>query len=388
MNQRYFDYNATSPAAPEVIEAMLPFLGQDFANPSSLHQSAREPRKAMREARRKVASLLGVTDENALFFTSGGTESNNAAIRSALKTRGRRRIITSPVEHSSVLRLVQSLEKEGAQVHSLKVNSVGQLDLQELQSLLTEDTALVSLMWANNETGVLFPIEEIAAMTAQRGIIFHVDAVQAVGKYPICLKNLPIDFVSLSAHKFYGPKGVGALYVRPGVEFSPLLFGGSQERGRRAGTENVSGIAGLGKAAELAEKNLQTETLRLTALRDELELRVSAAHEGVTIAGAGSLRLSNTSLMLFDRADAEALLYALDGEGIAASSGSACMSGSREPSHVLSAMGFGHEKSLSAVRFSLGRYSSSGDLDHLCAALDKILPRFRNSQNESLRSAS
>ena len=363
--------------APEVIEAMTPFFREHFANASSLHQSAREPRKALREARRSLANLLGTPDENAVFFTSGGTESNNAAIYSAIRNSQRRKILTSPIEHSSVLRLMLRLAKEGYEIRYLTVDAQGRLDLAQLKEQLSEEVALVSLMSANNETWILFPVQEAAEMIHARGILFHVDAVQSVGKQRILLKDSKIDFLALSAHKFYGPKGVGALYVRPGVAFESLIAGGSQERGRRAGTENIAGIAGLGKAAELAVKNLESESSRISSLRDELEARVISAHQGVGIVGAGSPRLPNTSLMLFKGVDAEALLYALDAEGIAASSGSACMSGSREPSHVLTAMGFASQDALSAVRFSLGSGSSRDEVTALCAALDKILPRLR-----------
>jgi len=377
MKQHYFDYNATGPMAEEVIEAMTPFFRDHFANASSLHQSAREPRKALREARRSVANLLGTADENAVFFTSGGTESNNTAILSAIRTSKRRKIITSPIEHSSVLRLMQRLAKEGYEIQMLPVDAAGRLDLAQLKARLSDEVALVSLMSANNETGILFPVLEAAELIHERGILFHVDAVQSAGKQPLVLKDSQIDFLSLSAHKFYGPKGIGALYVRPGVSFESLIAGGSQERGRRAGTENVAGIAGLGMAAELALKNLEDEIARLTALRNELETRLTSAHQGVQIVGAQSPRLPNTSLILFSGIDAEALLYALDAEGIAASSGSACMSGAREPSHVLTAMGFAPGAALSAVRFSLGAGSSSEEVAALCTALEKILPRLR-----------
>ncbi len=362
--------------APEVIEAMTPFFREHFANASSLHQSAREPRRALREARRAVAHLLGVADENSVFFTSGGTESNNAAIYSAVRSRKRRKILTSPIEHSSVLRLMQRLAKDGYEIQMLQVDGEGRLDLAQLKAQLSDDVALVSLMSANNETGILFPVQEAAGLIHEHGILFHVDAVQSVGKQKLVLKDSPIDFLSLSAHKFYGPKGVGALYVRPGVPFESLIAGGSQERGRRAGTENVAGIAGLGKAAELASQHLESEIARLHALRGELEARVTV-HQGVRVVGALSPRLPNTSLMLFGGVDAEALLYALDAEGIAASSGSACMSGAREPSHVLTAMGFAPQEALSAVRFSLGAGSSPEEVTALCAALEKILPRLR-----------
>ncbi len=373
----YFDYNATTPMALPVFQAMELFLKEYYGNPSSLHQGAREPRRALREARRQLAGLLGTPDENTLIFTSGGTESNNAALRSALATSRKRRVITSQIEHSSVLRVVLQLEKEGYEVIRLAVGRQGQLDLDELREALTENTAVVSLMMANNETGVLFPVEEAGEIIKARGVLFHVDAVQAVGKFPINLKNSSIDYLSLSGHKFYGPKGIGALYIKPGVAYQSHVIGGSQEHGRRGGTENVPGAAGLGKACELVRQDLQEEIARLGQLRDRFESRILAENTGAEIAGQKAVRLPNTSLMLFQGLDSEAFLYALDGEGLACSSGSACMSGASEPSHVLTAMGYPNDKALSAIRFSFGRFTRAEEIEQAVAIVGRTLARLR-----------
>jgi len=373
----YLDYNATTPLAEPVFEVMVPFLQTSYGNASSLHYAAREPRRILRDARRQAAKLLGVANENTLIFTSGGTESNNAVLRSVLLTTGKRRIVTSQVEHSSILKPLLQLEKEGCEVLRLPVDQDGQLDMEALENALTPETALVSLMAANNETGVFFDIDAISKRVHDKGILFHVDAVQSIGKSPINLDNASIDFLSLSGHKFYGPKGVGILYVRSGRDFIPLINGGSQERGRRGGTENIAGIAGLGKACELIQSEVCHEAVRLGEIRQTFENRLCQENADVEIVGAKSVRLPNTSLALFQGADAEALLYALDGEGIACSSGSACMSGSREPSHVLTAMGYNKAQALSAIRFSFGRYTSLDELEYTLEMIQKILPRLR-----------
>jgi len=378
MRQIYLDYNATTPADLSVFEAMEPFLKANYGNASSLHHASREPRRAMRDARRLMASLLGAAEENAIVFTSGGTESNNAALRSAVKVTGKRRIVTCAIEHSSVLRPLLLMEKEGVEIVRLTVDRDGQIDLHEFRRLLTPETAMVSLMSANNETGIFLPVEKAGVIAKECGVLFHVDAVQSVGKQLLNLKNSPIDFLSLSGHKLYGPKGVGALYIRPGVPFEPLIAGGSQERGRRGGTENVAGIAGLGRACELVAGDLAEEMTRLKALRDSFENRLCLENHGVQIVGQKSQRLSNTTLVLFQGIEAETLLYALDAEGIACSSGSACMSGSSEPSHVLTAMGYDKVQALSAIRFSLGRFSSSEELHETLTVLKQVLDRLRH----------
>lgn len=375
----YFDFNATTPVASEVLESMKPYLTQHFGNPSSLHHLGRIAARALRSAREEVASLLGAAEENEIVFTSGGTESNNAAIRSALISSGnRKKIVTSAVEHSSIGKLCRQLEKEGYPVSWVGVDSNGSLNLEELRHSLTEDTAVVSLMLANNETGVLFPIEKIGAMVKERGISFHVDAVQAVGKFPFILKKCPVDFVSLSAHKFYGPKGVGALYVKQGASFRPLIFGGSQERGRRAGTENVAGVVGIGTASRLVQKDLAQECQRLAQLRDRFEQKICQTIAGVNINGGESERLSNTSNLHVENADGEALLLILDQKGICASSGSACMSGSREPSHVLKAMGFSDEEANASLRFSFGRFTKDSEVDAAIPILEEAVRHLRS----------
>jgi cysteine desulfurase len=378
MQSYYFDYNATTPVAPEVFEAMKPFLTEHFGNPSSLHHLGRVSAQALREARRNVASLLGAYEESEVIFTSGGTESNNAALRSALVlSPGKKKVVTSAVEHSSVFKLCCQLEKEGYRVQWLGVDSQGGLDWNELRSALTEDTAVVSLMTANNETGVLFPVEKVGEMVKERGILLHVDAVQAVGKFSIDLKKSSIDFLSLSAHKFYGPKGIGALYVRKAARFQPLIFGGVQERGRRAGTENVPGIVGLGAACQLVQKDLAEEIHKPALLRDKFEEKIFEKNSGVFVNGHKTQRLQNTSNLRFEKVDGEALLFALDQKGICASSGSACMSGSQEPSRVLKAMGLSDEEANSSLRFSFGRYTTDAEIEEGVKVLTETVARLR-----------
>lgn len=380
MSPYYFDYNATTPLAPEVLKEIEPYLTRHFGNPSSFYQLGRVTHRALRDARRRVASLLGTPDETEIVFTSGGTESNNAAIRSALFLSGpKRQVITSAVEHSSVRNLARQLQKEGYQITEIGVDGQGCLNLEELKEAVSDQTAVVSLMMANNETGVVFPIEEVGKITKEKGIFFHVDAVQAAGKIPLHLKDSAIDFLSLSAHKFYGPKGIGALYVRKGTPFSPLIFGGSQERGRRAGTENVPGIVGLGVASELAEKKLPEETVRLRRWQAEFESAIRSRLSGVTVSGELAERLPNTSHLRFEGIEAETLLIALDQKGIYASSGSACMSGSRQPSHVLKAMGCTDDEASSAVRFSFGRHTTDQEIQFLVDELSRLVTRLGSS---------
>jgi cysteine desulfurase len=373
----YCDYNATTPVAPEVRSAMEPFLTGSFANPSSLHQAGKESAKAIRQARRAIAKFFQIEEEHEILFTSGGTESNNTAVRSALRTTGKKRIVTTSVEHSSIRKLAQQLIKEGYEIHELPVDSEGRLDLEILKDSLTEDTALVSVMLANNETGVLFPAAEIGKIARAAGILFHVDAVQAAGKFPLFIKSLGADFVSVSAHKFYGPKGTGFLYVRKDTPFYPLIMGGGQERGRRAGTENCAGIAGMAAACELAASDFQGEMSRQAALRDSFESRVLREIPGVEVSGAGAPRIPNTSNLRFPGMDGESLLIALDENGIFASNGSACLSGSPEPSHVLKAMGFSDEEASSAIRFSFGRYTTEEEMRKVMTVLTQTVERMR-----------
>lgn len=382
MKTLYLDYNATTPAALPVYQAMEPFFKEHYGNASSLHHAAREPRRTMRDARRALASLLGTQEEASIIFTSGGTESNNAVLRTAVKT-GKRRIVTTSIEHSSILRPAALLEQEGIQIYRLRVNRAGQIDLNELREALTPETALLSLMTANNETGIVLPFEEAGRLAKERGILFHVDAVQSIGKQVIQTGKSSMDYLSLSAHKFYGPKGIGALYVRPGVPFEPLIAGGSQERGRRGGTENVPGIAGLGKACELIAHDMEAEIERLREMRNEFETRLCAENEGVEIAGKSQERLPNTTLALFSGVDAEAMLYALDAEGIACSSGSACMSGAKDPSHVLTAMGYERDQAMSAVRFSFGRFTRQEELSQAASIIQRVLSRLRKHPDKT-----
>ena len=377
MTPYYFDYNATTPLDPEVFEAMKPFFTDQFGNPSSLHQLGQVPARAVREARRRVALLLGA-EESEIFFTSGGTESNNTALRSALALSGKKEIVASSVEHSSVLKLCRELADEGYRVREIGVDSEGRLDLEALENSLTNETAVVSLMLANNETGVLFPVEEAGKIIAGRGIFFHVDAVQAAGKFPLQMKESSIDFLSVSAHKLYGPKGTGALYIRKGTALKPLMWGGSQERGRRAGTENVPGIAGFGAASEKARRELAAEISRLRKLRDGFEEAVLTEIPGTRINGGGTERLANTSNLRFDRMEAEILLLALDEKGICVSAGSACMSGAHEPSHVLKAMGLSEDEANASLRFSFGRFTAAADVRHLIQVLRETVLQLRS----------
>ena len=355
-------------------------MTENFANASSLYSMSRPVIRAIREARRNVAALIGAKDENEIIFTSGGTESNNTAIRSALGfDPARKEIVTSAVEHSSVRRFCQELQKEGFRVTEVGVDSEGRLKMEDLLRSLTDDTALVSLMMANNETGVLFPVEEIGRRVRERRILFHVDAVQAAGKVPIHLKETAIDFLSISAHKICGPKGVGALYIRKGVPFHPLIWGGGQQRGRRGGTENVAGIVGFGVVCQIAMRNLDRETERLGELRNEFEKEIQNKLSGTVIHGGNALRLANTSSVRFQNVAAETLIASLEQKGICVSTGAACMSGSAEPSHVLMAMGVSAEEALTAVRFSFGRFTRSEDIQILIVELEAIVNRLRET---------
>ncbi|MBI4115778.1 MAG: aminotransferase class V-fold PLP-dependent enzyme [Candidatus Omnitrophica bacterium] len=379
----YLDHNATTPVLPEVLQAMEPFWAGLYANPSSIHQAGVQVARKIKEARREVRDLLGAQDETEIIFTSGGTESNHTAIRSALATSGgKQRLVTTVVEHSSILRFAKTLEKEGIEVDYARVDSKGNLDGDHFDSLVEQDAALVSVMMANNETGVLFPMEKIAERVHSKGTLFHVDGVQAVGKVPICLKSSGIDFFSLSAHKFGGPKGVGVLYVRKGTPFHPLFPAGFQERGRRAGTENVPGIIGLGAACRQIKSCLKKENEDVRTLRDSFESKVLKGISGVQINGDPLNRLPNTSNLAFEGVDAEALLILLDEQGVYASSGSACLSGAPEPSRVLKAMGFSNERAKSSVRFSFGLRNTSEEADKVIGILEKLVNHLREIELE------
>ncbi len=373
----YFDNNATTRVAPEVADAMIPFLRDGWANPSSAYQAATHVHRAVEEGRAKVASLVHA-DPKEIVFTSCGTESNNAAIHSALVTQpGKRHVITTAVEHSANINYCEFLRKQGYEVTFLPVESDGSLDIHLLERAIRPETAIVSVMWANNETGVLFPIEEIAAICRSRGVLCHTDAVQTPGKLAIDVKSLGVDFLSLSAHKLYAPKGIGMLYVKRRTRYQPYIIGGHQERGRRGGTENVPHIVGFGVAAEKAA-GLTTEYQRVRALRDRLENGILKTIPHTFVNGDRGNRLPNTSNIAFEFVEAEAVLMLLDQVGICASSGSACTTGSLDPSHVLTAMGLTPMRARGCVRFSLGVYNTDEEVDYLLQQLPPIIQRLRD----------
>ncbi len=372
----YLDNNATTKVDEEVIGAMLPYLTLYYGNPSSMHHFGGQVGKAVKTAREQVASLLGA-EASEIVFTSCGTEGDNAAIRAALTAQPKKKhIITTEVEHPAVLNLCKNLERQGYTVTYLSVNGKGQLDLDELEAALTGNTAVVSIMYANNETGVVFPIEQIGQMAKEYGAIFHVDAVQAVGKIPLNMKTSTIDLLTLSGHKIHAPKGIGALYVRKGTRFRPFLIGGHQERGRRGGTENVAGIVALGKAAELAEYHL-ANVEHEQHLRDYLEQTILTNIPNTVVNGDSSQRLPNTTNIGFKYIEGEAILLSMDKYGICASSGSACTSGSLEPSHVLRAMGLPYSILHGSIRFSLSRYTTKEEIDRVLEVVPEIISRLR-----------
>jgi cysteine desulfurase len=373
----YLDNNATTKVDPEVVEAMLPYLTQDYGNPSSMHTFGGQVGKAVKQARQQVAALIGA-DDSEIIFTSCGTEGDNAAIRAALQAQpDKRHIVTTQVEHPAVLNVCKQLETQGYTVTYLSVNRQGQIDLDELAASMTGNTALVTIMYANNETGVVFPIEQIGLRVKEYGAIFHVDAVQAVGKIPLNMKTSTVDLLTLSGHKLHAPKGIGALYVRRGVRFRPLLVGGHQERGRRAGTENVPGIVALGKAAELEAAHLAAATKREKQLRDRLEKTLLETIPDCEVNGDRKNRLPNTTNIGFKYIEGEAILLSLNQFGICASSGSACTSGSLEPSHVLRSMGLPYTTLHGSIRFSLSRYTTDAEVDAVLAVMPGIVERLR-----------
>ena len=375
----YLDNNATTRVAPEVVEAMLPYLTEQWGNPSSAYTFGKKAGHAVAEAREKVAALINANPRE-IIFTSCGTESNNAAINSALTSQpGKRHVITTVVEHSANIQFGQTLEKRGCEVTWIPVDRAGQLDVHEIHEAIREDTAIVSVMLANNETGVIYPVEEIAAICRAKGVLFHTDAVQTPGKLKLDVKTMEVDFLSLSAHKLHAPKGIGVLYVRKGVSFQPYVMGGGQEQGRRGGTENVANMVAFGKAAEIAVASLEENLDRIRALRDRMEEGIISSIEGVTRNGAKEPRLANTSNLSFTNCEAEAILLLLDREGICASSGSACTTGSMAPSHVLTAMGLTPELAMGAVRLSLSKYSTDEEVDHLLAKMPEIVSKLRGT---------
>jgi cysteine desulfurase len=373
----YVDNNATTQVAPEVLEAMLPYFSQFYGNPSSMHSFGGSVGTRISEARQQVAALLGAQPEE-IIFTSCGTESDSTAIWAALRSNpDKKHVVTSRVEHPAVKNLCESLAKSGYRVTFVPVDSKGRLDMDAFHHSLTTDTAIVSLMWANNETGVIFPIEQISTELRQRGIVFHSDAVQVVGKIPIDLSQAGPDMLSLSGHKLHAPKGIGALYVRKGTKFAPFLIGGHQEQGRRGGTENTAGIIGLGAACTLAAAHLEEENTRVKAIRDKLEKKLLEAIPNSTVNGDVDHRLPNTTSVGFEFVEGEAILLMMDQVGICASSGSACTSGSLEPSHVLRAMGVPFTSAHGTIRFSLCIYNTEEQIDFIAAHLPPIIARLR-----------
>jgi len=377
VNVIYVDNNATTQVSPEVLEEMLPYFNEFFGNPSSMHTFGGKVEHKITESRTRIASLLGASPEE-IIFTSCGTESDSTAIRSVtLSNPDKKHILTSRVEHPAVKNLYEYLSKNGYRVTFVPVDRKGRLDLDYLYDNLSDDTALVSIMWANNESGVIFPIEEISKVVREKGIVFHTDAVQAVGKIPINLKTIDIDMLSLSGHKLHGPKGVGALYVRKGTKYTPFLIGGHQEKGRRGGTENVASIIGLGKSTELAAAHLSDNNDHVEQLRDKLENEILKRVPNTIINGDRNHRLPNTTSIAFEYVEGESILLMMDEFGICASSGSACTSGSLEPSHVLRAMGVPFTAAHGSVRFSLSKYNTEEEIDFIIEKLPPIIERLR-----------
>lgn len=379
MKRYYFDYAGTTPTDPEVIKAMQPYLYERFGNPSSLHYFGQEARKAMEEARLKLASFLGAKEEE-IIFTSGGTESNNFAlygIAYANEAKGNH-VITSSVEHHAVLEPAKFLESRGFKVTYVKVDEHGVVSLQDVKKAITDKTVLISIMHANNEIGTIQPIKEIAKIAKDKGVYFHCDAVQTVGHIPVNVEELGIDLLSLSAHKFYGPKGVGALYVRKGVKIAPFLRGGGQEKHRRASTENVAGIVGLGRAIELCENKMSKEEKKQITMRDRIIGGLKNKIDRIYLNGHPKIRLPNNVNFSVEYIEGESMLLNLDMLGIAASTGSACTSGDLEPSHVLLAIGRPHELCHGSIRFTIGRFTKSKDIDYLLKNFPKIVSKLRS----------
>ena len=377
MKTIYVDNNATTRVAPEVFEEMTPYFTELYGNPSSMHFFGGQVQQKVEEARERVAGLLGARPQE-IIFTSCGTESDNAAIMSALQCNPEKRhVLTTRVEHPAVKNLVAHLKRQGYRLTELPVDRHGLISMEEVSRAMTDDTAIVSVMWANNETGVLFPIEEIANLAKSRGVIFHTDAVQAVGKIPINMAESQIDMLSLSGHKLHAPKGIGVLYVRRGTRFAPFVMGGHQEGGRRGGTENVPYIIGLGKACEMAAMDLEEKNLRVKSLRDKLENGLLEMVGNSIVNGDREQRLPNTSSISFEYVEGESILLKLSDKGICASSGSACTSGSLEPSHVLRAMGVPFTAAHGSIRFSLSSYNTEEEVDYILGVVPPIIEQLR-----------
>lgn len=379
MRKVYFDHSATTATAPEVASQMVEYMRNTFGNPSSVHAFGREAKKAVIHARKQVADLIGANPEEIL-FTSGGTEGDNMALRGiaeANKKRGKH-IITTQIEHHAILHTCEALEKEGYRVTYLPVDEYARINPQDVADAICDDTILISVMFANNEVGTIQPIAEIGKIAKEKGIYFHTDAVQAVGNYPIDVNEYGIDLLTISSHKFHGPKGIGALYIRKGVRIKPILFGGAQEKTLRPGTENTPGIVGLGKAAELAQAELTDKINRVQKLRDKLIAGITERIPEAKLNGHPTLRMPGNVNFSFRHIEGESLLLNLDIKGIAASSGSACTSGSLDPSHVLLAMGITHEIAHGSLRLSLGRENTEEDVDYCLEVLPEIVARLRS----------
>ncbi|MCZ6468434.1 MAG: cysteine desulfurase family protein [Candidatus Dadabacteria bacterium] len=383
MKNIYLDYNATTPIDPRVLEEMMPYLSENYGNPSSIHSFGRKGKEALDKAREQVSQLISASPKE-IVFTSGGSEAANFAIKSTARSLLREKgshIVTTRVEHECVLESLKFLEKEGFQVTYLGVNSDGLIDLEELKEAITDETILVSCMYANNETGVIFPIDKIAEIVKERGVIFHTDAVQAAGKIDIDLEEIPADLLSISAHKFYGPKSVGALFIRDSfsqqISLTPLIHGGGQERGKRSGTENIPGIVGLGSASDIASNEMRQDESRIIELRDQLFQSITQDIEGVKLNGILERQLWNTLNLSFEGVEGESLSMNLDIEGVAVSTGSACSEGTVDPSHVLSAMGLSKGETASSVRISLGRFTEKEEINYIASIFPMIVERIR-----------
>ena len=387
MTRIYFDHNATTPVDPVVADAVGGALREDFGNPSSVHAFGQRAKAGLDDARSAVAALIG-SEPSEIVFTSGGTESDNFAIRGAAETlepMGRRHLVAGATEHEAVLNSLKALGRRGWNTTLVRVGPSGILTPNRLAEVIGDKTALVSVMHANNEIGTVQPVAELAELAHQHGALFHTDAVQSVAKIPVDVRSLGVDLLSMSAHKFNGPKGVGALWIRKGTRLTAVLSGGRQERSRRAGTENVPGIIGLGLAAELARRKLDTEASRLTALRDRLEMGVLNRVPGTSVNGDRDRRVPNTTNISFDGVEAESLLIALDLEGVAVSTGSACSSGTLEPSHVLKAMGLSTHRTQNSIRFSLGAGNTPEEVDRVVALLPRVVEKLRSLTRSSAR---
>lgn len=379
MQRIYFDHAATTPTKPEVLDAMMPYFTQNFGNPSSIYQIAQVNRKAVDDAREKIANAIGA-NPNEIFFTAGGTESDNWAIKGIALKKNRKgnHIITTKIEHHAVLHTCEYLEKQGYEVTYLDVDEFGMVTPEQVQNAIKDTTILISIMYANNEIGTIMPIKEIGAIAKANGVVFHTDAVQAVGQEIIDVKDLGVDMLSLSGHKLYGPKGIGALYIRRGIKLCPLIHGGAQERGRRGGTENVPGIVGLAKAIELSYKDLENKNKKIQEMRDRIISEVLKTIPYARLNGHPTKRLANNVNISFEFVEGESLLLLLDMQGIAASSGSACTSGSLDPSHVMLGIGLPHEKAHGSIRITLGEDNTMEEVDLLLEKLPAIVQRMRD----------